>query len=292
MTNNLYECKIHNSSLEDLCKSNPQIKDIINNYFYYLSFSIYTNLSESNNSKRSLNDIVLTQVKSFAHNNVFINALLTSNFSSEINNELEDMIKNNEKINIRKAARNVASDLLLSEYYSNDIAIGDNAVRLIYELEIENKLSDKYKTHFNLTPVKDNDQVISYKDKLILDTSRSFSFTEITDGDINGESLFAKMDSQIAMQIITDIKNGLAQAESRQKEFIDVADEIINDEFQKGNITIKDGEDKLEQSFTEKLKDVCQQRGIFFNFNKADRKIKKEPEKLVQQHIKRKSILM
>lgn len=292
MINNLYECKLHNSSLEDLCKSNTNIKDIMNNYFYYLSFSLYTNLSDSNKSKRSLNDIVLTQVKLFSQDNVLINALLTSDFSSEINSELEDMIKNNEKINIRKAARNVASDLLLSEYYSNDMAINDNAVRLIYELDIENKLSDKYKSHFNLAPVKDNDQVISYKDKLILDTSRSFNFAEITDGDINGESLFAKMDSQIAMQILTDIKNGLAQAESRQKEFIDVADEVINDEFQKGNVTIKNGEDKLEKSFIEKLKDVCQERGIFFNFNKADRKIKKDPEKLVQQHIKKKSIMM
>lgn len=292
MINNLYECKLHNSSLEDLCKSNANIKDIMNNYFYYLSFSLYTNLSDSNKSKRSLNDIVLTQVKLFSQDNVLINALLTSDFSSEINSELEDMIKNNEKINIRKAARNVASDLLLSEYYSNDMAINDNAVRLIYELDIENKLSDKHKSHFNLAPVKDNDQVISYKDKLILDTSRSFNFAEITDGDINGESLFAKMDSQIAMQILTDIKNGLAQAESRQKEFIDVADEVINDEFQKGNVTIKNGEDKLEKSFIEKLKDVCQERGIFFNFNKADRKIKKEPEKLVQQHIKKKSIMM
>ena len=292
MINNLYECKLHNSSLEDLCKSNANIKDIMNNYFYYLSFSLYTNLSDSNKSKRSLNDIVLTQVKLFSQDNVLINALLTSDFSSEINSELEDMIKNNEKINIRKAARNVASDLLLSEYYSNDMAINDNAVRLIYELDIENKLSDKHKSHFNLAPVKDNDQVISYKDKLILDTSRSFNFAEITDGDINGESLFAKMDSQIAMQILTDIKNGLAQAESRQKEFIDVADEVINDEFQKGNVTIKNGEDTLEKSFIEKLKDVCQERGIFFNFNKADRKIKKEPEKLVQQHIKKKSIMM
>lgn len=292
MINNLYECKLHNSSLEDLCKSNANIKDIMNNYFYYLSFSLYTNLSDSNKSKRSLNDIVLTQVKLFSQDNVLINALLTSDFSSEINSELEDMIKNNEKINIRKAARNVASDLLLSEYYSNDMAINDNAVRLIYELDIENKLSDKHKSHFNLAPVKDNDQVISYKDKLILDTSRSFNFAEITDGDINGESIFAKMDSQIAMQILTDIKNGLAQAESRQKEFIDVADEVINDEFQKGNVTIKNGEDKLEKSFIEKLKDVCQERGIFFNFNKADRKIKKEPEKLVQQHIKKKSIMM
>ena len=44
-----------------------------------------------------------------------------------------------------------------------------------YRNDIENKLSDKYKTHFNLTPVKENDQVISYKDKLILDTSRSFN---------------------------------------------------------------------------------------------------------------------
>lgn len=207
------------------------------------------------NLNEEYNQVVIDTIKKACENNYFLGKLLsthTEQFNKEIAKQLKEA---GGKVDVMLAAKKIAADVLYKQFANNEEVIGAKAVSRIIDEQIKEKLDLDEQAHLKVK-------------ETLSDTGMRFLSNELLDGDVTGETLFNKLDQGMAMTVLTDIKTGLMQDETVNRQVIDVADEIINDEFQKGHsLSLENGVAELEKSFTQRIKEVCEKRGVFFDYD-------------------------